>query len=358
MSIHLTSEVYKREVGNLAHTAVMLLLADKASDDGTGIWASKQRMADEIGASKQTVITTLKSLIDSRLVRETGQRKCANGYTVEYAVNVVALRALPLVRSHRADQSEKLTGQERRPVKEANPTGQGGLPHRSENLTQTVLEPSLNLEEANASSQRARKADPFPKPDWADPQVWSDFLANRKAKRCQNTATAYRRFLSDIDDNACEDWPPGRLLELAAAKGWAGIFPPRETSARRPPVDEVQNPFVRAVLELDAERRAAASVAAKVGEDERSEGMHAHLRTVLGEPAWRTRIQPVGFLFDHDGDGVVVTVRSPSDHHARVLEESLAPQIWAAVEAVIGSPPQRIVYEVHHHEEPEDALPF
>lgn len=73
---------------------------------------------------------------------------------------------------------------------------------------------------------RARKADDFPKPEWADPQVWADFMTNRKAKKARNTVTAYRGFLSDIDKHTSPDWPPGRLLEHAAAKGWAGIYEP------------------------------------------------------------------------------------------------------------------------------------
>lgn len=76
------------------------------------------------------------------------------------------------------------------------------------------------------NNPRARKAEDFPKPDWADPQVWSDFMLNRKRKRMTNSATAYRGFLRDIDKHATADWPPGRLLEHAAAKGWASINPP------------------------------------------------------------------------------------------------------------------------------------
>lgn len=141
MSNHLITEAYKRQVGNMARKAVMVLLADKASDDGTGIWASKQRMADEIGASKQTVIATIKSLIADGLIREAGQRRCPNGFTVEYAINVKALRQLPLVKCHADDQSENLTGQKSSPVKMSDRTGQAALPHRSENLTQTPQNP-------------------------------------------------------------------------------------------------------------------------------------------------------------------------------------------------------------------------
>jgi hypothetical protein len=142
VSNHLISEVYKRKVGNIARKAVMVLLADKASDDGSGIWASKQRMADEVGASKQTIIATLKSLVDDKLVVERGQRKCTNGYTVEYAINVAALKRLPLVKSHSDDQSEDLTGQVNSPVKRVDATSQAALPDQSENLTQTLLNPT------------------------------------------------------------------------------------------------------------------------------------------------------------------------------------------------------------------------
>ena len=128
VSNHLISEVYKRKIGNMARKAVLVLFADKASDDGTGIWASKQRMADELGATKQTVISTIKGLIDDGFVRESGQRKCSNGFTVEYAINVQALLAAPLVESH---QSKDLTGQNRRPVKSADLTGQNPRPKPS-----------------------------------------------------------------------------------------------------------------------------------------------------------------------------------------------------------------------------------
>lgn len=136
MSNHLTSEAYKRQLGSMARNAVMVLLADKASDDGTGIWASKQRMADELGTSKQTVIATIKSLIADGLLFESGKRKSPNGYTVEYTINVDALHALPLVGCH---QSKSLTGQAASPVKEDDLTSQAALPDQSSSLTQTSL---------------------------------------------------------------------------------------------------------------------------------------------------------------------------------------------------------------------------
>lgn len=79
---------------------------------------------------------------------------------------------------------------------------------------------------------RTRKADPFPMPDWADAQAWKDFLANRAKKRLPNTPSAHKRFLSDIARLTDEEWPPGRLLQHAAERGWCGIYDPRDEEQR------------------------------------------------------------------------------------------------------------------------------
>lgn len=96
--------------------------------------------------------------------------------------------------------------------------------------TEQRREEDKNTSEDKSSSvvdiARARKPDPFPRPDFADVQVWSDFLTNRKAKRQKNTATAYAAFLRSIEAEQDENWPPGRLLEHAAAKGWGSIHNP------------------------------------------------------------------------------------------------------------------------------------
>lgn len=77
-------------------------------------------------------------------------------------------------------------------------------------------------------SPRARKADPFPKPEWADCQHWDDLKSNRKAKRLPNTPTAHAKLLRDIEQWVTDDWPPGRLLEAIAALGWASAqYDPR-----------------------------------------------------------------------------------------------------------------------------------
>lgn len=168
MSNHLISEVYKRQIGGLARNAVMILLADKASDDGSGIWASKQRMADEIGTTRQTIISTIKSLIADGLIEEVGQRKCAQGYTVEYAINVDALRALELVPSHQDNPSSSFTS----PVKQLYPTRKAALRHPSSSFTQTIIEPPLNQDSTCPSEdEHALKPDHFV-------EAWNDMAAS------------------------------------------------------------------------------------------------------------------------------------------------------------------------------------
>lgn len=91
------------------------------------------------------------------------------------------------------------------------------------------------------------KRDPFPKPEWAEDEPWADFLENRKRKKRPNTASAYKKFLSEVDRLADDEWPPGRLLEHAAAHGWAGIYDPREKRNDRKPSDDdqIRNPYAR-----------------------------------------------------------------------------------------------------------------
>lgn len=78
------------------------------------------------------------------------------------------------------------------------------------------------------SPARAMKIDPFPMPEGVNPEHWRDFLANRKAKKLRNSPTAHKCLLDDLARLSSDEWPPGRLIELAAAKGWGGIYLPRE----------------------------------------------------------------------------------------------------------------------------------
>ena len=52
-------------------------------------------------------------------------------------------------------------------------------------------------------------------------------MANRKSKRLPNTPTALAGILRDIAKFSDDEWPPGRIVQHAAERGWGAIFDPR-----------------------------------------------------------------------------------------------------------------------------------
>jgi hypothetical protein len=70
-------------------------------------------------------------------------------------------------------------------------------------------------------------------PDGVDPGHWRDFRANRRRKSLATTPTAYAHQLKLIEKFACDEWPPGRLVEKAAEKGWGTIVDPSEYETPR-----------------------------------------------------------------------------------------------------------------------------
>lgn len=73
----------------------------------------------------------------------------------------------------------------------------------------------------------------FPCPDDVDPAHWADLMANRKSKRLPNTATALKGILRDLAKFSDDEWPPGRIVEHAAERGWGAIFDPRPRDGNR-----------------------------------------------------------------------------------------------------------------------------
>lgn len=136
MSNHLVSDAYKANAGSLLRKALLVLLADKASDDGSGIWASKNTMAKELCCSRRAVIKTLKEFAEEGLINEVGKRECAAGYTVEYRIDVAKLQAL-------ITPETRFTREPRSPGNDIQPPREPRSP-----------KPPKNLSEAKASRDR------------------------------------------------------------------------------------------------------------------------------------------------------------------------------------------------------------
>lgn len=225
MSRAVATLVYSKQVGSMARKAVLAYFADRANDDGSGIWASKQRIADEIECSKQTVITVVKALCSDGILKECGHHKTQGGYTIIYGINLDAVAALP--DSKKDDEPvQNLTSPEFDQSTSLTPTSQTALP-----------KPSLNRpisSEAKASSEkRAGKVDQFPCPAGVDRIDWQALLQNRKQKRAALSEGAHRQIVKKLNEWARDGWPPGPIVAHAAEMGWTSVFPTDEMKAKQ-----------------------------------------------------------------------------------------------------------------------------
>ena len=110
MSNYVASAIRRRNLDlGLTGKSVLLLMADFASDDGSGIWASKATMALELETTIKTIQRTIKKLIELGLVQETGVRKHRNGETYEYKIDMDQVRKRPLVRPEPPSQCRPST---------------------------------------------------------------------------------------------------------------------------------------------------------------------------------------------------------------------------------------------------------
>ena len=98
MSWKLTGLVSQKRVGSTTRKLVLLSMADKANDDGGGVYASFATLAEMCEASRATVKRVVKEFLSEGLVRHVGMRGFTNGaQTNEYDLNVEAIGALDAI---------------------------------------------------------------------------------------------------------------------------------------------------------------------------------------------------------------------------------------------------------------------
>lgn len=102
MSNLISASVQRRLVGSATRKSVLGYMADKAADDGSGIWTSKANIARDLELSRRAVQLAIQELISDGLVTETGQRDCKHGFTVEYSIVIEAVDNLPSTREPRS----------------------------------------------------------------------------------------------------------------------------------------------------------------------------------------------------------------------------------------------------------------
>jgi hypothetical protein len=87
----------------------------------------------------------------------------------------------------------------------------------------------------HGGSAPAREAAPklWACPEGVELPHWRDFLGNRRRKKLGTSETAYLGQLKLIGNFASDEWPPGRLVQHAAEKGWGTIVDPSEYETPR-----------------------------------------------------------------------------------------------------------------------------
>ena len=94
MSNFVSTLCQRKKAGSQVKKAILMYMADKASDDGSGIWVSKANMAADLEMGVRTVQENIKQMIAMGVIIKAGERECKSGYTVDYTLNLDVIRTL------------------------------------------------------------------------------------------------------------------------------------------------------------------------------------------------------------------------------------------------------------------------
>ncbi|MCF8486585.1 MAG: hypothetical protein K9G71_15370 [Rhodobacteraceae bacterium] len=94
MSWRVANECADRRFGSAARKQIIMFLADKASDDGSGIWCSKGTIQRHTELGESTVKRTISDFLKEGILIETGRRPCKNGFTVIYRIVLARVMTL------------------------------------------------------------------------------------------------------------------------------------------------------------------------------------------------------------------------------------------------------------------------
>ena len=96
MSWRVANACAERKFGSATRKQIIMFLADKASDDGSGIWCSKGTIQRHTELGETTVKRTIRDFLKKGILVETGARGCKNGFTVVYRIDLARIEELEL----------------------------------------------------------------------------------------------------------------------------------------------------------------------------------------------------------------------------------------------------------------------
>ncbi|WP_422002730.1 hypothetical protein [Roseovarius mucosus] len=174
-----------RIFGSAARKQIIMFLADKASDDGSGIWCSKGTIQRHTELGESTVKRTISDFLCAGILIETGRRPCKNGFTVIY--RIVLDRVMALESSAEPDEGTGSTVDpvQRDPGRGSRVDGVRG-PQWTPNHPETIHKPPTRKREEAAVDERVER-------------IWAAYPKDRQRGKAASMAAIAEALAEGID---------------------------------------------------------------------------------------------------------------------------------------------------------------
>lgn len=197
----------ERKFGSPVRKQIIMFLADKASDDGSGIWCSKGTVQRHTELGESTVKRTITEFLREGVLVETGRRPCKNGYTVIYRIVLRVVNSLEAI-TEPDDEPEFSTGSTADGVQHGPRTGpaaDGVLgPERTPNHPKTIQKPPTRAHAREVVDQDFESA-------------WNAYPADRR----RNKTSCHQHFERAIEEGTTANEVASAVKEYATeSKGY------------------------------------------------------------------------------------------------------------------------------------------
>jgi len=156
MSWRIANECAERRFGSAARKQIIMFLADKASDDGSGVWCSKGMIQRHTELGESTVKRTINDFLREGILVETGRRNCKNGYTVVYRIVLAKISQLESTAEPELETGSTVTPVQSEPGTGSTVDGVRGPPW-TPNHPKTIHKPPTRRREAAEEGLEAEK---------------------------------------------------------------------------------------------------------------------------------------------------------------------------------------------------------
>ncbi|UYP67844.1 hypothetical protein OIU14_15455 [Thalassobacter stenotrophicus] len=161
MSWRVANTCAERKFGSATRKQIIMFLADKASDDGSGIWCSKGTIQRHTELGETTVKRTVREFLKEGILVETGARTCKNGFTVVYRIDLAKVDALEPTAEPEIETGSTVAPVQSGPGTGATVAGVPGPP-RPPNHPKTIHKPPTREREATEDEEAEKILATYP----------------------------------------------------------------------------------------------------------------------------------------------------------------------------------------------------